>query len=121
VAGARSTETLEGLDRVSAVHPRVEGFLSMTDADFEASLQLNFFAALRATRAAVADMLERRAVAAAVEAEADRVAGAGRLRCGAVPAGVGALGVEARDAGGLTDDLGRGQRAAAGDREQRRS
>jgi NAD(P)-dependent dehydrogenase (short-subunit alcohol dehydrogenase family) len=77
VAGARSTETLEGLDRVSAysvdlvdpdgpgrlvahaidlrgrvdvlvnnvdgVHPRVEGFLSITDADFEASLQLNFF------------------------------------------------------------------------------
>src|SRR4051794_29913137 len=74
----------------------------MTDADFEASLQLNFFAALRATRAAVADMLERRAVAAAVEAEADRVAGAGRLRCGAVPAGVGALGVEARDAGSPT-------------------
>ena len=94
VAGARSTETLDGLDRVTAyavdlvdpdgpgrlvahaidlhgrvdvlvnnvggVHPRVDGFLSITDADFEASMQLNFFAALRATRAAVADMLERR-------------------------------------------------------------
>jgi NAD(P)-dependent dehydrogenase (short-subunit alcohol dehydrogenase family) len=93
VAGARSTETLDGLDRVTAyavdlidpdgpgrlvahaidlhgrvdvlvnnvggVHPRVGGFLSITDADFEASMQLNFFAALRATRAAVADMLER--------------------------------------------------------------
>jgi NAD(P)-dependent dehydrogenase (short-subunit alcohol dehydrogenase family) len=94
VAGARSTETLEGLDGVTAfavdlldpdgpgrlvahainlhgrvdvlvnnvggVHPRVDGFLHITDADFEASLQLNFFAALRATRAALADMLERR-------------------------------------------------------------
>ena len=94
VAGARSTETLDGLDRVTAyavdlvdpdgpgrlvahaidlhgrvdvlvnnvggVHPRVDGFLSITDAEFEASMQLNFFAALRATRAAVADMLERR-------------------------------------------------------------
>jgi NAD(P)-dependent dehydrogenase (short-subunit alcohol dehydrogenase family) len=93
VAGARSTETLDGLDRVSAyavdlvdpdgparlvahaielhgrvdilvnnvggVHPRTEGFLSITDADFEASMQLNFFAALRATRAAVRDMLTR--------------------------------------------------------------
>ena len=35
------------------------GFLSLTDADFEASLQLNFFSALRATRAAVADMVTR--------------------------------------------------------------
>jgi NAD(P)-dependent dehydrogenase (short-subunit alcohol dehydrogenase family) len=93
VAGARSTETLDGVDRVSAysvdlldpdgparlvahaiethgrvdvlvnnvggVHPRVDGFMSITDADFEASFQLNFFAALRAPRAALADMLER--------------------------------------------------------------
>jgi NAD(P)-dependent dehydrogenase (short-subunit alcohol dehydrogenase family) len=31
----------------------------VSDADFEASLQLNFFAALRATRAAVTQMLEQ--------------------------------------------------------------
>ena len=93
VAGARSTESLDGLpgvtpvavdlgdpdapaglvqaavdrfgridvlvNNVGAVHPRLNGFLSLTDADFEASLQLNFFAALRATRAAVANMVTR--------------------------------------------------------------
>lgn len=94
VAGARSIETLEGLEgitpvavdlsdvdgpqrliahaveqlgrvdvlvnNVGAAHVRPDGFLSLTDRDFEASLQLNFFAALRATRAAVRDMLQRR-------------------------------------------------------------
>jgi NAD(P)-dependent dehydrogenase (short-subunit alcohol dehydrogenase family) len=44
------------VNNVGGVHPRLEGFLSLSDADFEASLQLNFFSALRATRAAVADM-----------------------------------------------------------------
>jgi NAD(P)-dependent dehydrogenase (short-subunit alcohol dehydrogenase family) len=47
------------VNNVGGVHPRLDGFLSLTDADFEASLQLNFFAALRATRAAVADMSSR--------------------------------------------------------------
>ena len=47
------------VNNVGAVHPRLNGFLSLTDADFEASLQMNFFAALRATRAAVADMARR--------------------------------------------------------------
>ena len=47
------------VNNVGAVHPRLNGFLSLTDADFEASLQMNFFAALRATRAAVADMVRR--------------------------------------------------------------
>jgi NAD(P)-dependent dehydrogenase (short-subunit alcohol dehydrogenase family) len=90
VAGARSVQALEGIDRVTpvavdlaeadgparliaraielygrvdvlvnnvgAVHPRLNGFLDVSDEDFEASLQLNFFAAVRATRAAVADM-----------------------------------------------------------------
>jgi NAD(P)-dependent dehydrogenase (short-subunit alcohol dehydrogenase family) len=93
VAGARSVEALDGIERVTpvavdladadgparligeaierhghvdvlvnnvgAVRPRVDGFLSLTDADFEAALNLNFFAALRATRAAVADMTTR--------------------------------------------------------------
>jgi len=32
---------------VGGVRLRVDGFLATTDADFEASLQLNFFSALR--------------------------------------------------------------------------
>ena len=94
VAGARSTDTLAGIEGVSAVavdlvqpggperlvaraveqhgradvlvnnvggvELRLDGFLQTTDADFEASMQLNFFAAMRATRAAVAAMVERR-------------------------------------------------------------
>jgi NAD(P)-dependent dehydrogenase (short-subunit alcohol dehydrogenase family) len=93
IAGARTVDTLTGLDGVSAfaldlvepggperlvreavdrhgrvdvlvnnvggVQLRVDGFLQVSDADFERSLQLNFFAALRATRAAVAVMLEQ--------------------------------------------------------------
>jgi len=93
VAGARSVETLAGLDGVTPVegdlgapggpealvraaverHGRVDvlvnnvgrvqlrlgGFLETSDEDFEASLSINFFSALRATRAAVADMLPR--------------------------------------------------------------
>src|SRR5262245_30133431 len=47
------------VNNVGAAHVRLAGFLSLTDADFEQSLQLNFFAALRATRAAVADMATR--------------------------------------------------------------
>ena len=47
------------VNNVGGVKLRTEGFLSLGDADFEASLQLNFFSALRATRAAVADMLPR--------------------------------------------------------------
>ena len=38
----------------------MDGFLQTSDADFETSMQLNFFAALRATRAAVAAMTPRR-------------------------------------------------------------
>ncbi len=47
------------VNNVGAAHVRLDGFLSLTDDDFEASLQLNFFAALRATRAAIADMTKR--------------------------------------------------------------
>jgi NAD(P)-dependent dehydrogenase (short-subunit alcohol dehydrogenase family) len=47
------------VNNVGAVRLRLDGFLATTDTDFEASLQLNFFAALRATRAAVAAMLPR--------------------------------------------------------------
>jgi NAD(P)-dependent dehydrogenase (short-subunit alcohol dehydrogenase family) len=47
------------VNNVGRVQPRIDGFLATTDEDFEASLQLNFFAALRATRAAVAAMVPR--------------------------------------------------------------
>ena len=47
------------VNNVGRVQLRLEGFVKTSDADFEASLQLNFFAALRATRAAVAAMLPR--------------------------------------------------------------
>jgi NAD(P)-dependent dehydrogenase (short-subunit alcohol dehydrogenase family) len=93
VAGARTTDSLQGIERVSGVsvdlsdpagprrlvgeaierhgridvlvnnvgsaHVRVDGFLALDDADFEASLQMNFFTALRASRAALADMVTR--------------------------------------------------------------
>ena len=47
------------VNNIGGVRLRVDGFLQVSDADFESSLQLNFFAALRATRAAVAAMLPR--------------------------------------------------------------
>src|SRR5262245_17111878 len=93
LAGARSVESLEGVEgatpfavdlldpdgparlvaaavgeegridvlvnNVGGVKLRLDGFLATTDEDFEASMQLNFFSALRATRAAVAAMLPR--------------------------------------------------------------
>ena len=45
------------VNNVGGVKLRVDGFLATSDADFEASLQLNFFSALRATRSAVEAML----------------------------------------------------------------
>lgn len=47
------------VNNVGGVKVRLNGFLQISDADFERSLQLNFFAALRATRAAVAEMLKQ--------------------------------------------------------------
>jgi NAD(P)-dependent dehydrogenase (short-subunit alcohol dehydrogenase family) len=48
------------VNNVDGVKLRLDGFLQITDADFEQSLQLNFFAALRATRAAVTEMLKHK-------------------------------------------------------------
>lgn len=93
VAGARTIESLEGIDRVTAValdlatplgpsllieraveeHGRVdvlvnnvgavrmrlEGFLATSDEEFEWAMRMNFFIALRTTRAALAPMLEQ--------------------------------------------------------------
>jgi len=47
------------VNNVGAVRPRLGGFLSIDDEDFEGSMRLNFYAALRATRAAVEAMTER--------------------------------------------------------------
>ena len=47
------------VNNVGGVKLRLNGFLAISDDDFERSLQLNFFAALRATRAAVDAMLEQ--------------------------------------------------------------
>jgi NAD(P)-dependent dehydrogenase (short-subunit alcohol dehydrogenase family) len=47
------------VNNVGAAHIRLDGFLEVSDADFERSLQINFFSALRATRAAVAAMIEQ--------------------------------------------------------------
>jgi NAD(P)-dependent dehydrogenase (short-subunit alcohol dehydrogenase family) len=47
------------VNNVGGVQPRLGGFLSLTDEDFERAMTLNFYSALRATRAAVADMLPR--------------------------------------------------------------
>jgi len=91
IAGARTTSTLDDLDRVTpvsvdlsesdaparlvqralddhgrldilvnnvgALRLRLDGFGAVTDDDFEWAMQLNFFAALRATRAALASMV----------------------------------------------------------------
>ena len=46
------------VNNVGGVRLRTGGFLETSDADFESSFELNFFAALRATRAAVAEMLK---------------------------------------------------------------
>jgi NAD(P)-dependent dehydrogenase (short-subunit alcohol dehydrogenase family) len=47
------------VNNVGGVKLRLNGFLEVSDEDFEASMQLNFFAALRAMRAAVEPMLEQ--------------------------------------------------------------
>ncbi len=47
------------VNNVGAVKLRLEGFLALSDEDFEWSLQMNFFTTLRATRAAVPVMVER--------------------------------------------------------------
>jgi NAD(P)-dependent dehydrogenase (short-subunit alcohol dehydrogenase family) len=93
VAGSRSTDNLDGLNRVTAVpgdlassdgpaqlvaravdehgrldvlvnnvgavRIRLEGFLGTSDQEFEWAMQMNFFTGLRATRAALAPMLEQ--------------------------------------------------------------
>lgn len=47
------------VNNVGGVRLRLDGFLQVSDGDFERSFQLNFFAALRATRAAVNEMMKQ--------------------------------------------------------------
>jgi NAD(P)-dependent dehydrogenase (short-subunit alcohol dehydrogenase family) len=60
---AEAVATVGGLDllvnNVGAAHPRVNGFLSVTDQDWAASLALTFLAAVRTTRAALPHLLDR--------------------------------------------------------------
>src|SRR5262249_62150079 len=44
---------------VGGVRLRLQGFLGTTDEDFEWAMQLNFFAAVRATRAALGPMVKQ--------------------------------------------------------------
>lgn len=58
-----ATSAYGGLDilvnNVGAVRPRLDGFLSITDDEWDANFAINFFAAVRTTRAALPMLLER--------------------------------------------------------------
>ena len=47
------------VNNVGAVRLRLEGFLGTSDEEFEWAMQMNFFSALRATRAAIVPMLKQ--------------------------------------------------------------
>jgi NAD(P)-dependent dehydrogenase (short-subunit alcohol dehydrogenase family) len=49
------------VNNVGAVRLRLEGFLGTSDEEFEWAMQMNFFTALRATRAALSYMVQQRA------------------------------------------------------------
>jgi NAD(P)-dependent dehydrogenase (short-subunit alcohol dehydrogenase family) len=59
----RAVSRFGGIDvlvnNVGAARPRLGGFLSVTDADWEATLTINFLAAVRTLRAALPHLLER--------------------------------------------------------------
>lgn len=60
---AEAVSAFGGLDilvnNVGAAHPRLDGFLSVTDEEWNATLTLNFLAAVRTTRAALPHLLDR--------------------------------------------------------------
>jgi NAD(P)-dependent dehydrogenase (short-subunit alcohol dehydrogenase family) len=51
------------VNNVGALKPRVEGFLAVTDDDWDWTLTINFLAAVRTTRAALPHLLEREGAA----------------------------------------------------------
>ena len=59
----RSVERFGGLDilvnNVGAVRPRLDGFLAVTDEDWDWTLTINFLAAVRTMRAALPHLVER--------------------------------------------------------------
>lgn len=60
---AEAVATFGGVDvlvnNIGAVRPRLDGFLALTDADWEWALGINLMPAVRATRAALPHLLER--------------------------------------------------------------
>src|SRR5690242_20383494 len=60
---AEAAATFDGLDvlvnNAGVVHPRPGGFASITEEDWAATLEVNFFAAVRTTRAALPHLLRR--------------------------------------------------------------
>jgi NAD(P)-dependent dehydrogenase (short-subunit alcohol dehydrogenase family) len=58
-----AVRTFGGLDilvnNVGAVRPRLDGFLALTDDDWDWALTINFLAAVRTTRAALPHLLDR--------------------------------------------------------------
>jgi short-subunit dehydrogenase len=49
------------VNNVGAVRPRLTGFLAIADDDWTSTFAVNFFAAVRTTRAALPRLLERAA------------------------------------------------------------
>src|SRR4051812_37937887 len=47
------------VNNLGAAQMRLDGFLATTDDDYRWAFEINFFTALRATRAALAEMVER--------------------------------------------------------------
>ena len=47
------------VNNVGAVHPRLDGFLAVSDADWEVTLTVNFLTAVRTTRAALPHLIDR--------------------------------------------------------------
>jgi NAD(P)-dependent dehydrogenase (short-subunit alcohol dehydrogenase family) len=47
------------VNNIGAVRPRLDGFLAITDAEWQWALDINFLSAVRATRAALPHLLER--------------------------------------------------------------
>jgi len=61
------------VNNVGAVRPRLDGFLAITDAEWDWALTINFLTAVRTTRAALPHLLERPASAIVTVASVNAV------------------------------------------------